>query len=156
MYCFLLNCLYFLFLKNNTSVRVNTSKGLVIDKDVFNIDKNSENRTLKSVKKIFKPHQTMQRSPQPWDGCDCRKGWEVSEETFDIDELDKKTRTSVYFYKMALLKKLQSDQISQAEKLDIIKKYPEIFDKSPMASNIGSLFRGLDSFEFTDFYIQDI
>jgi hypothetical protein len=129
---------------------------LVIDKDVFNIDKNSENRTLKSTKKIFKFHQAIQRSPKPWDGCDCRKGWEVSEETCDIDELDKKTKTSIYFYKMVLLKKLQSDKISQAEKLDIVKKYPEIFDKSQVASNIGLLFRGLDSFEFTDFYIQDI
>ena len=160
---FVLNYLLYGLLNNNIYIRLKTRKYLLIDRDIFdnyNDNDNDNDRNFPIVKKkkrIFLFKTNAKNKPQPWDGYDCRDGWNPPEENItiiSIDELEKQYKIGENTCKMNMLKKLQSNTISSLEKINLIKTNPEAFEKSTIQK--GSLFRGLEDFEFTEFYIQDI
>ena len=85
---FVLNYLLYGLLNNNIYIRLKTRKYLLIDRDIFdNYNDNDNDRNFPIVKKkkrIFLFKTNAKNKPQPWDGYDCRDGWNPTEENITI------------------------------------------------------------------------
>ncbi len=155
---FVLNFIFCSYYNNNYTNFLSkyTKKYLVLDNNVSDEKNNSEIPRKKKFF-LFKANENnIKHSSEPWDGCDCRSDWENKKENSHLNDIIELNKINENNYKMTLLQKLQCCSTSQQEKIKIIKDNSQYFEKSQMFMCKKSLFRGLEDFEFIEFYMYDI
>ena len=149
---FIINCLFYGFKHNFSYIKYETRSLLFHRPSTTFLCSGSMHELPENFtkKRLFKPFSDkINRRAKQYDGIDGRN---ITESSMAHKKIDAKIQENTKKYD--LLQKLQSNTISQIDKLQLIKTHSEIFEKS--SSYKSSLLRSLKESEFTEFYIHDI
>ena len=164
---FIMNCLFYGFRHNFSYIKYETRSLLFHRPSTTFLCSGSMHELPENFtkKRLFKPFSDkIHRRGKQYDGTDGRNITNVvgSEATSGVrlapdssmahKNIDSKIQENTRKYD--LLQKLQSNAISQIDKLQMIKTHSEIFE-NPSSYKL-NLLRSLQEGEFTEFYIHDI